>query len=185
MMRAQPLCFIIIIAAAVTTGACTTTEMPPLKAIDQHVDLERFMGDWYVLASIPIDYWFVSEAGAHNGIERYELRDDGKIATTYTFRKDSFDGEEKRFTPVATVYNTKTNAEWRMQFMWPFSSAYLIVYLADDYQQTIIGVPNRDYVWIMSRTPEISDSDYERLMGIVGELGHDRSLVKRVPQRWP
>ena len=173
-----------VILLALLTGACATNDMPPLQAIDKPVDLERFMGDWYVIASIPIDLWLASEAGAHNGVETYTLRDDGKIATTYTFRQDSFDGEEKRFTPVAWVHNKETNAEWRMQFLWPFRSAYLIAYLDDDYQRTIIGVPNRNYVWIMSRDAQLSDGEYQKLTDIVADLGYDISLLQRVPQRW-
>ncbi len=157
----------------------------PLQAIDRPVDLQRFMGDWFVISSIPIDFWFASEAGAHNGVESYELRDDGKIQTTYSFRRGGFDGEEVEFNPVAWVHNTENNAEWRMQFLWPFRSAYLIVYLDNDYQHTVIGVPSRSNVWIMSRSPDISDEDYARLLGVVEELGHDMSLLQRIPQRWP
>ncbi|MGI9290283.1 MAG: lipocalin family protein [Gammaproteobacteria bacterium] len=175
--------FLLYLIAIVTT-ACTSSQ-PQLQAIDTKVELDRFMGDWYVIASIPIDFWFASEAGGHNGVETYQLRDDGKIATTYTFRQDSFDGEEKQFTPVAWVHNKETNAEWRMQFMWPFRSAYLIAYLDEDYEQTVIGVPNRTYVWIMTRSPEISEDEYNKLVSIVGELGYDTSLLQRVPQRWP
>ena len=72
-----------------------------------------------------------------------------------------------------------------MQFLWPFRSAYLIAWLADDYQHTIIGVPSRSNVWIMSRSADVSDDDYSRLLDIVAELGHDVSLVQRVPQHWP
>lgn len=161
------------------------SNLPPLEAIDQPVDLQRFMGDWYVIGSIPIDFWFASEAGAHNGVETYELRDDGKIQTTYTFKQDSFDGEEKQFNPVAWVHNTDTNAEWRMQFLWPFRSAYLIAYLDENYEHTVIGVPNRSNVWIMSRRHDLSESEYAGLLEIVTGLGYDDSLVQRVPQQWP
>ena len=58
-----------------------------------HVDLDRFMGRWYVLANIPTRI----ERGAHNAVESYELQDDGTIRTTFTFRKDSFDAPEKAF----------------------------------------------------------------------------------------
>lgn len=179
-----------LIRAAAASGVlalsgCATTDMQPLEAINTQVNLDRFMGDWYVIASIPIDLWIVSEAGAHNGIESYELRDDGKIATTYTFRKDSFDGPVKSFTPVAWVDNTETNAEWRMQFLWPFHSAYLIVYLDEDYQNTIIGVPNRANVWIMSRTPDPGSVTYQQLIDEAAALGYDPALIERVPQSWP
>lgn len=174
-----------IIAGLLLLSACTTTDGEPLRAIDERVDLERFMGDWYVIASIPIDFWFASEAGAHNGVETYALRDDGRIQTTYAFRKDGFDGEKKQFTPVAWVHDTATNAEWRMQFLWPFRSAYLIVHLDEEYQQTIIGVPDRSHVWIMSRTPVLSDARYAELIDIVAGLGFDTGRIERVPQRWP
>ena len=113
--------------------------MPPLEAMDRKVDLERFMGAWYVVGSIPVTIPFFSEEGAHNGVESYRLTEDGVIETTYTFRKGSFDGPEKRMTPKGWVYDHETNAEWRMQFLWPFSAAYLIVYLDEEYQRTIIG----------------------------------------------
>ena len=168
----------------VLINGCAMSDSLRLEAIDRSVDLQRFMGDWYVIGSIPIDTWFASEANAHNAVETYALTDDGKIQTTYTFRKDRFDGEEKQFNPVAWVHNTNTNAEWRMQFLWPFRSAYLIAYLDEDYQHTIIGVPNRTYVWIMSRAPDIGEDDYERLVNVVSELGYDTSLVQRIPQQW-
>ena len=125
----------------------------PLTAIDREISLELFMGDWFVLASIPIDIPFFSEADAYNGVESYVLTEDGTIDTTYAFRDGGFDGAERRFTPSAQVYDTTTNAEWRMQFLWPFRSAYLIVYLDEEYSKTIIGVPDRSHAWIMSRTP--------------------------------
>lgn len=164
--------------------ACATDGMPPLEALDREVDLERFMGDWYVLGFIPISIPFFSEEGAHNGVESYRLGDEGVIETTYTFRDGGFDGPEKRFTPKGWVYDEETNAEWRMQFLWPFKSAYLIVYLDEDYRHTVIGVPDRTHVWIMSRDPDVSDADYAELLKRVGGLGYDVEKVRRVPQRW-
>ena len=71
-----------------------------------------------------------------------------------------------------------------MQFMWPFRSAYLIVYLDDNYQNTIIGVPNRRYVWIISRSHDLSEQDYQSLVDRVEDLGYDPALLQRVPHRW-
>jgi apolipoprotein D and lipocalin family protein len=166
-------------------NGCAGTSMPPLEATDQKVDLERFMGDWYVVGFIPVTLPFFSEEGAHNGLESYRLTDEGVIETTYTFRKGGFDGPEKRMTPKGWVHNEETNAEWRMQFLWPFQAAYLIVYVDEDYRRTIIGVPNRKYVWIMSRDPELSDADYQELLDYAVRVGYDGEKVQRVPQRWP
>jgi apolipoprotein D and lipocalin family protein len=165
--------------------ACATHRDRPLEAMDRTVDLERFMGDWYVIGFIPIDLPFFSEEGAHNGVESYRLTENGVIETTYTFRDGGFDGPERRFTPKGWVYNHDTNAEWRMQFVWPFKAAFLIVYLDEDYQKTIIGVPDRNHVWIMARNPHMSDGEYQRMLGYAARLGYDVAKVKRVPQRWP
>ena len=166
-------------------GGCASSNMPPLEAMDRKVDLERFMGDWYVIGFIPVTIPFFSEEGAHNAVESYRLTDEGVIETTYTFRKGAFDGPERRMTPKGWVHNEETNAEWRMQFLWPFKAAYLIVYLDEDYQRTIIGVPDRKYVWIMSRDPELSDAAYQELLDYVAHVGYDSEKVQSVPQRWP
>jgi apolipoprotein D and lipocalin family protein len=166
-------------------NGCASTNMPPLEAMDRKVDLERFMGDWYVIGFIPVSIPFFSEEGAHNGMESYRLSDEGVIETTYTFREGAFDGPEKRMTPKGWVHNAETNAEWRMQFLWPFKAAYLIVYLDADYRRTIVGVPDRKYVWIMSRDPELSDAHYEEMLDYVTGLGYEREKVQRVPQQWP
>ena len=146
----------------------------------EYVDLERFMGSWYVIANIPT----FLEKGAHNAIETYELDDDGSIKTTFTFRKDGFDGEEKELNPRGFVTDEKSNALWGMRFIWPIKADYRIVYLDDDYSQTIVGRQKRDFVWIMARTPTISDADFDSLMKRCESLGYDLSKIERVPQRW-
>lgn len=181
---ARPLPVALGLAFLLLVG-CAGTSGPPLEALDRQVDLERFMGDWYVIGFIPISLPFFSEADAHNGIESYRLADDGTIEVTYTFRDGAFDGRERRFTPKAWVHDPTTNAEWRIQFVWPFKAAYLIVHLDEDYRRTIIGVPDRGNAWILARTPDVSDAEYEELRRIAGDLGYDVGKIQRVPQRWP
>jgi apolipoprotein D and lipocalin family protein len=152
---------------------------PPMKTVD-YVDIERFMGDWYVIANIPT---FI-EKNAHNALERYDLNDDGTIATTFTFREGSFNGELKKYQPTGFIENKETNALWGMQFIWPIKGDFRIVYLDRDYTQTIIGRQARDYVWLMARTPSISEEDYQALIQVVQELGYDTTKINRVPQQW-
>lgn len=165
--------------AAVTLLAGCASRAPEMETVD-YVDLERFMGDWYVIANIPT----ALEKGAHNAIESYALNPDGSIATTFTFRDGGFDGERKRYEPKGFVKDSTSNALWGMRFIWPIKADYRIVHLDEDYSQTIIGRQKRDFVWIMAREPDISDSDYETLLGVVESLGYDMSKVERVPQRW-
>ena len=145
-----------------------------------YVELGRFMGDWYVIGNIPT----FLEKGAHNAVENYALNEDGTIATTFTFNADSFDGERKEYTPKGFIKNRQTNALWGMRFIWPIKADYRIVHLDENYTETIIGRQKRDFVWIMARSPNVSDEDYERLVSIVADLGYDASLVQRVPHRY-
>lgn len=163
---------------ALFLSACNAEE-GDLATVD-YVDLERFMGPWYVIANIPT----FLEKGAHNAVETYELNDDGTIATHFTFRADSFDGKRKDYNPKAFVLDTDTNARWGMRFVWPIKADYRIVWLDEDYSMTVIGRQDRDYVWIMARTPTISDQDYDRLVSFVDSIGYDVAQIERVPQRW-
>jgi apolipoprotein D and lipocalin family protein len=168
----------VAILIAILLSGCGAT-LPPLKTVAS-VDIPRFMGDWYVIANIPTSI----EKGAHNAVESYRLDKDGTIATTFTFRKDSFDGTLKKYTPRGFIQDTTTNAVWGMRFIWPIKAEYLIIYLNENYTQTVIGRNKRDYVWIMARTPVIPEEDYTRIVADLAALGYDTSKLQRVPQRW-
>jgi apolipoprotein D and lipocalin family protein len=159
--------------------ACAAAPRPPIRVVP-HVDLQRFMGDWYVIANIPT---FV-EKGAHNAVESYRLDADGTIATTFTFREGGFEGAPKRYQPRGFVLDTETNAVWGMQFIWPFRGDFRILFLNDDYTQTVIGREKRDYVWIMARQPAIPEPDYQRIVELLAREGYDTSRIRKVPQRW-
>lgn len=169
---------LLTMAVAVLTGCATTPRKPIVLA--PKVDVPRFMGPWYVIASIPI--WLESES--YNGIESYELAPDGRIRTTYTFRDGGFDGPLKTYRPVATVHNRDTGSEWRMQFIWPFKAAFLIHEVAPDYSTTIIGEPELKNLWIMARTPEIPEPTYAALVSRAASIGYDTNKLRRVPQKW-
>ncbi len=162
---------------ATLTTACTTAQ--PLPTVP-YVDLERFMGDWYVIANIPT---FI-ETDAYNAVETYRLQDDGSIDTVFTFRKGGFDGKQKRHNPRGFVLNTETNAEWGMRFIWPIKADYRVFYLDEAYSITVIGRNKRDYVWLMAREPEIDPGQYERIIGLIADAGYDVSKIRRVPHQW-
>ena len=169
--------FLLSFMVLAALGACTSPV--PIRTVD-YVDLDRFMGNWYVIANIPT---FV-EKGAHNAVESYAMNDDGTIATTFTFHQDGFDGVLKEYNPRGFVRNRKSNAVWGMQFIWPFRAEYRIVYLKEDYSQTIIGRSKRDYVWIMARSSSIDANDYQFMLTLLADAGYDISRVEKVPQRW-
>ena len=169
---------ILAMSVLIFTG-CAMTTMPRLETAEK-LDLERFMGPWYVFANIPT----FLEKGAHNAVETYELNDDGTIQTTFTFLKGGFDGKQKTYNPKGFVREGTGNAIWGMRFIWPFKADYRIVYVSDDYSKTIIGRNKRDYVWVMARTPQLPAQDYIDLVEIIREEGYDTSKLREVPQRW-
>ena len=158
---------------------CAGTKMNAIPIVKQ-VDLPRFMGDWYVIAAIPT----AIETQAYNAIEHYKLDSDGTIATTFTYYKGAFDGPLKTYKPRGFVVKDTGNALWGMQFIWPIKAEYIIAYLDENYQQTIIARNARDYVWIMSRTPQIDDAKYAELTQLVRNMGYDAAKLRKVPQSW-
>lgn len=163
------------IIALSLTACATRAPMPTVESID----LKKFMGDWYVIGNIPT---FI-ERQAYNAVEHYELDSDGNIPTTFTFNKGGFDGPLKTYHPKGFVKDKTNNSLWGMQFIWPIKADYRIVYLSDDYQQVIVARKARDYVWIMARTPKISDTDYQALVQKTEDLGYDPTLIRKVPQQ--
>ena len=151
--------------------------MDPIHTVPS-VDLNRFMGDWHVIASIPT----IIEKNAYNALESYRLADDGTIETTFTFNKGGFDGPRKVYRPRGFIRDKNSNAVWGMQFFWPFKAEYRIIFLDEDYTTTVIGRTKRDYVWIMARQPSIPDEDYALILNFLEDQGYDISKVKKVPQ---
>ena len=172
--NARHFAFVVLLLAG-----CQSVQHAPLAPV-AHVDLARFMGDWYVIANIPTPI----EDGAHNAVESYRLAADGSIETTFAFRAGGFDGDPKRYTPRGFVLDPASNAVWGMQFVWPIKADYRIAYLTPGYDQTVIAREKRDYLWIMARAPQIPDADYQRILQFVATLGYDTARIRKVPQRW-
>lgn len=160
-------------------SGCTITPQKVTVPIAPSVDLERFMGPWYVIGVIPT---FI-EKDIYNAIESYALSPDGTIETTFIFNKGSFDGPEKRFNPRGFVIEGSNNAVWGMRFFWPIKAEFVISYVDADYTETIIARSARDYVWIMARTPTIDAARYDALVSRVEAMGYDINKLVKVPQR--
>jgi len=156
--------------------ACASNQKPQIATVPQ-VDIQRFMGPWYVIAAIPT----AIETESFNAIESYKLDDDGTIATTFTFNKGSLDGKVKTYNPRGFVVENSGNARWGMQFIWPIKAEYLIAHVDENYTETIIARNARDYVWIMARTPHLSDEAYQGLVQKVSDMGYDMQKLRRVP----
>lgn len=167
-----------MLSIALPVAGCST--QVPIAPVAQ-VDLARYAGDWYVIASIPT----AAERHAANAVESYALLPDGRIQTTFRYRVDGADGEAKTMHATGYVRPGTGNAVWGMQFIWPIKAQYIIAWLDPAYRMVIVARDKRDYVWIMARTPTIAEGQYELLVNRVAALGYDTSQLRRVPQQWP
>ncbi len=164
---------------SLTGLACSTAmKQPPLKTVP-YVDLPRYMGDWFVIANMPNSL----EKGKVAAIDRYALRPDGKIDNAYLFRRQSLDAPQEQWNAKAWVHNKKTNAEWRVQFIWPLRSPYLVIDLDPDYQWSTVGHPKRKFGWILSKTPTLDEATYNGIVARMQKQGYDTDKLVKVPQR--
>jgi len=170
---------IFVLLVTVMLFGCQSKPLPPV-AVAEDVDLPRFMGSWFVLAHIPLP----PEKNGWNGCEHYRLDEQGRVATTFTFREGGPEGELKRYTPVAYVTDDPSNAIWKMQFLWPFKADFRISWLDEDYQLTVIGRKKRDYVWVMARAPQISEQRWQEIEAFLAAQGYEMTKLRRMPQQW-
>jgi len=168
---------LVLFGAALLSGCAMLGPKEPLPTVEE-VNLDRYMGQWYVIANIP----YFGERGNVAGKAIYQARDDGRMDDIYLYRKGDFDAPEKRLDGVAWVVDADTNAQWKVQFYWPLTFGYYIVGLDADYQWTMVGHPTRNYAWIMARTPRIEDALYQQLLDRFTALGYDASRLQKVPQ---
>ena len=168
-----------LLCLSLCLSACMHTEFEEFKLVPK-VDLERYMGNWYVIAHSPNRI----ENESFNSVEHYALREDGDIDITFTYREGSIEGEEKVITQHGFVMNRETNAEWRVQPFWPLKLPFLIIGLDDDYRYTVIAGPNREWLWVLARETSLSESDWSAIEATIRQQNFDFDGLRRVPQIW-
>ena len=153
---------------------CNGQQMEDLKPV-KNVDIQRFMGKWYVIAIIP--NWI--EKNPYNSIEEYSLNEKGYIDVKYTFNQDGFDGKKRILKQKAFIKNLETKSEWEIQPFWPLRFPYYIIDLDENYSYTVIGYPNRKLLWIMSREKTISNENFKLIDQNLLNQGYDLNYIKK------
>lgn len=167
----KSLCLIIVFSAL--GFAAVRAQDKPLEVVD-HVDIERYLGTWYEIATIPQRF----QKGCVGVTATYSLRPDGKIRVINRCRKETLDGQLRDIEGTAWVVDKKTNAKLKVQFFWPFSGDYWIIELDADYQWAVVGHPNRSYLWILCRKPHMEQALYDSLIDRIGNQGYDIARIK-------
>jgi apolipoprotein D and lipocalin family protein len=163
----------LVLALGIFGLASARAQDKPLEVVD-HVDLERYLGTWYEIATIPKRF----QKGCVGVTATYSLRPDGKIRVINRCRKETLDGKLRDIEGKAWVVDKTTNAKLKVQFFWPFSGDYWIIELDADYRWAVVGHPNRTYLWILSRTPHMAQALYDDLIDRIGNKGYDIARIK-------
>jgi apolipoprotein D and lipocalin family protein len=145
-----------------------------------NVDLTRYVGRWYEIARYPA--WFEKDC-ASDVTATYTALPSGKIEVLNECRQA--DGQVKRSKGTARVVDKRTNAKLKVTFFWPFSGNYWIIDLAPDYSYAVVGEPDRKYLWILSRSSQLTESVYGQIVTRVRELGYDPSGLTKTRQSNP
>lgn len=175
---------VLCLAACALLSACAATpDNPNPRAaapltLAPSVDLQRFMGRWYVIANIP----YFAEAGYVGSYVEYALRADGDIDDFYYGHKYSFDRPLEQKQLKDWVVAGSNNAHWRSSPFWPLSFDYQILYVDPAYQYALIGYPGKKWGWIFARSPQVSDRKYRELLALLDRQGYDTTRFLRVPQ---
>jgi len=137
-----------------------------------HVDLQRYLGKWYDIAHYPQSF----QKGCSCTTAEYSRNDDGSILVINSCNKN---GKVKVSKGKAKVMDKKTNAKLSVTFFWPFSGKYWIIDLASDYSYAVVGHPNRNYLWILSRTKQIDPQIYIDILARIKAKGYDLKKLEK------
>ena len=166
-----------VMVIATALAGCASSQ-PPLEVVGE-VDLDRYLGRWYEIASFPQRF----QRGCVASMATYTRRDDGRIGVVNECRDGSFDGELRRAEGVAWVADEEeSRAKLKVQFFWPFRGDYWIIDLDPDYRYAAVGHPSRNYLWILARTPTLDPALYRALLARLEAQGYDLSRLRPTPQ---
>lgn len=173
----KPLVYVLGFLLILLGSMGTAMGEAPLSVVS-FVDLERYLGKWYEIASYPA--WF--QKGCTGSTADYSLLDNGKIQVVNRCYKDSLEGPLKESKGKAEVVDTTTNAKLKVWFFWPFKGNYWIIDLSPDYQWAVVGEPSRKYLWILSRTPLMDDTVYQGILERLPGKGYGPDKLKKTEQ---
>jgi apolipoprotein D and lipocalin family protein len=153
--------------------------LAPLRLVEK-VDTQKYLGRWYEIARFPHSF----EKSIVGAAAEYSLRDDGRIQVVNSGFRNDLDGPYTEVKGLAWIPDPRRPAALKVQFFWPFAADYLIFGLDDEgYSWALVGADSRDYLWLLARTPDISDDLFMKMQQLARDQGYDMSKLSKVPQK--
>lgn len=143
---------------------CSTSKPAPLPTV-KTVDLQQYQGRWFEIARYENHF----EKGCAGATADYTLKGDHVAVTNSCYSNATMTAQaDGKAYAVENSQNTKL----RVSFFWPFYGDYWVLMLGDDYRYSVVGDPSRKYLWILSRTATLSDTDRQTILSKLPELGY-------------
>lgn len=164
-------------AGALLSVACSTTPPKGVTPVEGF-NADLYLGSWYEIARLNHPF----ERGLNQVTATYSKRDDGGLKVV----NRGFNEKKQRWQEsVGKAYFTgpASRAALKVSFFGPFYGGYNVIALDNDYQHALVCGPNRDYLWILSRTPQISESVKSSLLEKARTEGFDVSKLIWVKQK--
>ncbi|RZM80405.1 lipocalin [Pseudoalteromonas rubra] len=141
-------------------------------------ELNRYLGKWYEIARL--DHSF--ERGLSKVTAQYSMRDDGGVKVI----NRGFNAEENQWREAegkAFFVNQDDEAYLKVSFFGPFYGAYVVFELDhDNYQYAFVSGPDTDYLWLLSRTPQVDQAIIDKFVRMADERGFDTDSLIFVAQ---
>lgn len=150
------------------------------KETVQTLDLPRYMGKWFEIARF--DHRF-----EHNLVGttiEYTLLPNGEIEVINSGYWGNFSGSLQKARGIAKITNPSEPGKMKICFFLRFYAEYNIMEVdEEDYSYALIGSETSDYLWLISRTPRLSQNDIHHLLTKAKQRGYDTSMLKWVKQK--
>jgi apolipoprotein D and lipocalin family protein len=130
----------------------------------------------YEIAHLPFRF----EDGCTDITATYGLNKDGSVSVLNGCVRD---GKLKQSKGKAKIVDMATGAKLKVTFFWPFYGDYWIISLGKDYDYSVVGTPNRRYLWILSRTKHMDEERYSQIIEFVKSKGFDVSKLIKTNHR--
>lgn len=170
-----------LLALALLATACATEPGPGTPRTVGQVDLTRYVGSWYEIARFPTSFQDSSRIRCEYTTATYTARPDGKITVVNRCR-NALDGGKESVAEGTAYSASPGNDRLRVSFFWPFYGDYWVIGLDPDYRWAVVGAPGRDYLWILSRSAQMTPADYDAALAIARREGFDTAKLQRTPQ---
>lgn len=164
-------------AACAILGGCHARHPGPDLPVVPRVDLERYVGVWHEIARYPHRF----QEGCCASTATYTLREDGRVDVLNACREGGSEGKLRSGKGIAKVVDPATNAKLKVSFFRPFWGDYWIIGLGPAYEYAVGGHPSRQYLWILSRTPQMDEATYQAILARLEGLGYDTARLLREP----